>query len=75
MNKKIVENLQENLSLLKESLPAEDILTYSFRTKDGVECAIIYADGMVNKQLLGELVARPLTRLVLSTPEKKIAIL
>ena len=69
MNKKIVENLQENLSLLKESLPAEDILTYSFHTKDGVECAIIYADGMVNKQLLGELVARPLTRLVLSTPE------
>lgn len=66
MNTKIVENLQDNLSLLKKALPAEDVLTYSFQSKDGRDCAIIYADGMVDKQALGELVARPLTRLALS---------
>ena len=75
VNTKIVENLQENLSLLKELLPAEDVLTYSFHTKDGTDCAILYADGMVDKQVLGELVARPLTRLTLSArnqePESK----
>ncbi len=72
MNTKIFENLQDNLSLLKELLPAEDVLTYSFHTKDGTNCAIVYADGMVNKQALGELVARPLTRLVLSDSKEEI---
>ena len=72
MNTKITTNLQDNLSLLKELLPAEDILTHAFQTKDGTECAIVYADGMVNKQLLGELVAYPLTKLTLSFQEKAI---
>ena len=71
MNTKITQNLQDNLSTLKRLLPAEDILTYSFSTKDGADCAIIYADGMVNKQLLGELVARPLMRLSLFSPQSK----
>ena len=54
-------NLQENVHALKQQLSSEDILTYSFSTQDDVPCALIYADGMVNKQLLGELVARPLS--------------
>ncbi len=37
-------------------------MTYSFETADEVACAIVYADGVVNKQLLGDLVARPLSR-------------
>ena len=65
MNGKLFKNLEENLKKLKELLPAQDILTYKFETKDGVACAILYADGMVNKQLLGELVARPLTKITL----------
>jgi spore germination protein KA len=56
-------NLSKNLSTLKKLLPSEDILTYSFTTKDGVSCAVVYADGVVNKALLGDLIARPLARL------------
>ena len=47
-------------------MPSEDILSYAFETEDKIACAIVYADGMVNKQLLGDLVARPLSRLSLS---------
>ena len=57
--------LTENLTALKKLLPSEDILTYAFETEDKIPCAIIYADGVVNKQLLGDLVARPLSRLFL----------
>ena len=59
------ENLQKNIIALKKLLPSEDILSYEFETADGVSCAIFYADGMVNKQLLGDLIARPLSRLSL----------
>lgn len=58
--------LQENLSELKKRLPSEDILTYSFTTQEQTQCAIVYADGVVNKQLLGDLVARPLSKLTFS---------
>ena len=55
-------DLQQNAKLIKTLLPAEDILSYSFTSADGVACMLFYADGMVNKQLLGELVAKPLSR-------------
>ncbi len=48
---------------MKKLLPSEDILTYEFTTADGTPCAVIYADGVVNKQLLGDLVARPLSKI------------
>ena len=57
------DNLQKNITELKKRLPSEDILTYNFTTADKVNCAIVYADGIVNKQLLGDLVARPLSKL------------
>lgn len=50
---------------MKKLLPSEDILSYEFETADNTACAIVYADGIVNKQLLGDLVARPLSRLSL----------
>ncbi len=56
-------SLEKNLSELKKLLPSEDIFHYVFQTADGVSCALLYADGIVNKQLLGDLVARPLSRL------------
>ena len=59
-------SLQQNLTKIKELLPAEDVLTYEFTTQDKTACAIVYADGVVNKQLLGDLVARPLSRADLS---------
>lgn len=50
---------------MKKLLPSEDILSYEFETEDKTSCAIVYADGIVNKQLLGDLIARPLSRLSL----------
>lgn len=55
--------LQDNITELKKLLPSEDILSYDFESADGVSCTIFYADGVVNKQLLGDLIARPLSRL------------
>lgn len=68
--KKFIGNLKKDLAAVKKELPAEDILTYTFDTQDKVPCALIYADGMVNKQLLGELVARPLSLLALSKKQE-----
>lgn len=69
---KVSKNLQLNLSTVKKALPSEDVLSYAFETADKTACAIVYADGVVNKQLLGDLVARPLSRLDFSQelPEK-----
>ena len=62
-------NLQSNLDAVKNLLPAEDILTYAFESADKTPCAIVYADGIVNKQLLGDLIARPLSKLALKTAD------
>ena len=59
-------NLQKNITFVKHLLPSEDILTYEFQTQDQTPCAVVYADGMVNKQLIGELIARPLSSLCLA---------
>ena len=61
-------SLQENTKLIKTLLPSEDILSYPFTTEDKVKCALFYADGMVNKELLGRLVATPLSFLRLKKP-------
>ena len=58
-------DLQKNLAFIKDLLPSEDILSYAFQTLDKTPCSIVYADGMVTKQLIGELVARPLSLLQL----------
>ena len=66
-------DLQKNLLAVKKLLPSEDILTYQFQTEDNVACAIVYADGIVNKQLIGDLIARPISRLALleNLPQNK----
>lgn len=52
--------------MIKDMLPSEDILVYSFDSADkSMNFAIVYADGVVNKEFLGDLVARPLKRLSL----------
>ena len=63
--KKLQTSLQTNLKEIKTLLPSEDILTYEFAAAGKIPCALVYADGIVNKELLGELVARPLTELSL----------
>ncbi len=66
---KLSTKLSENLALIKHLLPSEDILDYTFHTQDNTACALIYADGMVNKQLLGDLIARPFAKLSLKNKE------
>ena len=66
--------LSKNLTELKKLLPSEDILTYAFETQDGVSCAIVYTDGVVNKQLLGDLVARPLSRVSIKNDGGRVAL-
>lgn len=71
---KLQTSLQKNKTTIKKLLPAEDILTYDFTTADKVACTLIYADGTVNKELLGSLVVKPLSALRLSNQaEKQIA--
>ena len=65
---KLTKKLKDNIEGVKAVLSAEDILVYEFLTGDGTECAIVYTDGMVDKALLGDLAARPLSKL---TPENK----
>ena len=72
---KIVTLLTKNTAALKKALPAEDILSYPFQTADGVDCAIFYADGIVNKELLGDLVARPLSAVSLQNDGGRVEII
>ncbi len=58
---------------MKKALPSEDILTYEFSMRDGTACAVVYTDGIVNKQLIGDLIARPLAKLALPEKEQKSA--
>lgn len=67
--KNLSDCLQKNVDFLKTTLPSEDVLFYAFTTADDIPCTIIYADGIVNKQLLGDLVARPLSRLSIKKEE------
>ena len=67
----LTQSLQKNIDSLKKWLPSEDILVYEFQTQDQVSCAVLYADGVVNKQIIGDLIARPLSKLDLSAERKK----
>ena len=66
----LTKSLQQNVAKIKNRLPSEDILTYTFSMADNTACTIVYADGVVNKQLLGDLIARPLSLLSLPKNEK-----
>ena len=59
--KKLGTKLPDNVKLLKDILPAEDVLVYTFRTADGKSCAAVYTDGITDKESFGELAAKPLT--------------
>lgn len=69
--KNLSDKLEKNKEALKKELPSEDVLCYEFQTADGVNCFVYYADGVVNKQLLGDLIARPLSRFSLQNAEKE----
>lgn len=57
---KICFDLQKNIAELRARLPAEDILYYDFPLGDRTPCTIVYTDGLADKRLLGDQIARPL---------------
>lgn len=74
--------LQKNIKAIKEELTSEDVLVFEFMSKAGKKFAAIYADGIADKALLGELVVKPLraveknaslneVKLLLASPEVK----
>lgn len=52
--------LKERIEEVKSELTSEDILVFEFDSLDGKKFACIYADGIVDKALIGELVVKPL---------------
>lgn len=74
--------LDKSVKAIKSILKSEDILTFEFVSDGGKKFAVIYADGIVDKQLIGELVVKPLravkpddkfedVKLLLASPELK----
>lgn len=74
--------LEKNIKAVKKVLSSEDVLVFEFISDGGKKFAAIYADGIADKQLLGELVVKPLravkknddigtVRLLLASPEVK----
>lgn len=53
--------IEKDIASVKDFLPADDILIYRFETEDKKACAAVYADGITDKELLGQLVAKPLS--------------
>jgi spore germination protein KA len=54
--------LEKNIKKVKDVLKSEDIIVFNFCSDDGKRFSAIYADGLADKQLLGELVVKPLSR-------------
>lgn len=52
--------LKERIEGVKKKLPSEDILVFEFDAFSGKKFACIYADGIVDKNMIGELVIKPL---------------
>ncbi len=59
---KLTANVHKNVNAVKNVLTAEDILVFKFKTADEAKCAIIYTDGLCDKDLLGEQVIGPLSQ-------------
>lgn len=76
--------LEENIRLIKEELPQSDVLVFRFATARGDGCAVVYVDGIVNKELIGMQIVKPISaydlaprldemRRALTSPELKEA--
>lgn len=74
--------LERNIKKVKDILTSQDIIVFEFSSLKGKRFAALYADGLADKQLLGELVVKPLktaekdikaedVKLLLASPEVK----
>ena len=53
-------SIKQRIEEVKGLLTSEDILVFEFDSLDGKSFACIYADGIVDKNLIGELIVKPL---------------
>lgn len=53
-------SIKERIEEVKGKLTSEDILVFEFDAQSGKKFACIYADGIVDKKMIGELVIKPL---------------
>lgn len=53
-------SVKQRIGAVKKILPSEDILVFEFESAAGKKFAVIYADGIVDKNQIGELVIKPL---------------
>lgn len=74
--------LEKNVKSIKDILTSEDVLVFEFESENKKKFAAIYADGLIDKNQLGELVVKPLriakeddgiaeVKLLLASPEIK----
>lgn len=54
------ERIEESISAVKSVLPQKDVLVFNFKAGER-SAAVIYVDGIVNKELIGEQLVRPLS--------------
>lgn len=52
--------LEKHIDAVKSVLKSEDVLVFEFSSEEGKKFAAIYADGLIDKNQLGELVVKPL---------------
>lgn len=52
--------LEKNIKSVKDVLTSQDIIVFEFVSQSNKRFAVLYADGLADKQLLGELVIKPL---------------
>ncbi|MCH5147755.1 MAG: spore germination protein [Clostridiales bacterium] len=67
--------LEDNIKAVKDILISEDILVFEFKSLEGKKFAIIYADEIANKFLLGELVIKPLREVKKDAPLEEVKLL
>ncbi len=67
--------LQNHIDAIKKTLTSQDILVFEFVSEGGKKFAAIYADGICNKELLGELVVKPLRAVKKDDPIEKVRLL
>lgn len=78
----MIGDLQSRIKAIKQKLPSQDILVFEFNSLHGKKFALIYADGIVDKNMMGELIVKPLRavkesdgaeeiKLLLASPELK----
>ncbi|HBN12400.1 MAG TPA: hypothetical protein DD415_02160 [Clostridiales bacterium] len=60
MDTKCMVTLEKNIKSVKDVLTSQDIIVFEFNSQNNKRFAVLYADGLADKQLLGELVIKPL---------------